>query len=385
MRHAWLAPCLAALVAATASPQAAPTWVATRDLRIDASEQDLSPIDWLTVAPNGTIVAAQRQDMHLRFFDSSGRSLGSFGRAGGGPGEFRHLGRTGWVADTLWVTDPSQRRSTFIRWDRELVRTQPQLATVRFEGGALDTLHTQLGVFPWAHLSGGRSLVMVLRSAEAALIRWPGSSGRGDPLLHVDASGTLLNVVAELPEGPCSARYALPGGSGSTTTPFCTGPRRETSPTGSRVVLAEVEEQARRRVAYRVTAQRPSGDTIFSRVLEAAPRMVPRKVADSVTDRRIAQARYPQEVEAIRGMRVPEVYPPFVRLLAGRDDTAWLEEPTQDGERSWLVLDSTGRSLARVRLPRAVQLQVASRTTAWGTETDDDGLQHIVRYRVTAR
>lgn len=61
--------------------------------------------------PDGGLAVAQRQENTVKIFDSAGRLTGSMGRAGRGPGEFRHIGAMGLLGDSaLWVADPSNRR-----------------------------------------------------------------------------------------------------------------------------------------------------------------------------------------------------------------------------------------------------------------------------------
>ena len=88
---------LPALFATVVHAQQPRTWRTTRDLRIDANAHDLSPIDWISVAPDGAIVFNQPQDSLLRFFDAQGKSLGTFGRGGAGPSEFRIMAAHGWI------------------------------------------------------------------------------------------------------------------------------------------------------------------------------------------------------------------------------------------------------------------------------------------------
>ena len=82
-------------------------------------------------------------------------------------------------------------------------------------------------------------------------------------------------------------------------------------------------------------------------------------------------------------MPIPETYPPIARVLPGRDQTTWLETYGAAGARSWRVLDERGEVQGRVTFPANVQVMVASRDIVWGIETDADGLQHIIRYRVS--
>ena len=124
----WRFVSLVAVLQPSASPaQSLPELRLMRELRIDAVEHDLSPIAFLAVAPSGTMVVAQQQDRNLRYFDVSGKSLGTFGRQGQGPGESQHVGLLTWIGDTLVVSDRRQYRFTLISPDRKLVRTVPWL------------------------------------------------------------------------------------------------------------------------------------------------------------------------------------------------------------------------------------------------------------------
>ena len=52
------------------------------------------------------------------------------------------------------------------------------------------------------------------------------------------------------------------------------------------------------------------------------------------------------------------------------------------GDRTWQTLDDRGNPIGQLKVPRNVRIKVASRAAIWATETDDDGMQHIVRYRI---
>jgi hypothetical protein len=46
------------------------------------------------------------------------------------------------------------------------------------------------------------------------------------------------------------------------------------------------------------------------------------------------------------------------------------------------MIDSTGKVAGELKVPREIRLMAVSRFTVWAVETDDDGLQHVVRFRV---
>lgn len=361
-------------------------WQLTRDLRIDAIEQDLAPINWLLVSPNGTIVVSQPQDSLMVFFDGAGNRLGTFGRGGEGPGEFRGMIRAGWTADTLWVSDVQQRRLTFITPDRKLARTQLHLPTVRLNGKEVDSVMISLGAVPWAVFPDGRMVVSVLEMSERRT-QWPGVVAGTMAYVHVNASGDFLNAMGTDAANPCTVSYRLEKGSGGVGIPFCGRPMSTLASDGSRFLSATVEEQAARSVAYRVTQTRTNGDTVFSRRFTVPPVAISRDLAEERLDRVARQPNpFPGANEAmakaLEGVRVPPVFQPYSRVLIGRDETVWIELYRRDEPRIWQVLDGSGNDIGRVHVTWNVEIQVASRTAIWGVETDDDGIEHIVRYRI---
>ena len=79
----------------------------------------------VTVDRSGTVYVLDPEAEGIHVFDAAGPYRGLIGRAGSGPGEFRNTGWSGWLGDTLWVTDPALRRVTFFRTDGTVVRIDP--------------------------------------------------------------------------------------------------------------------------------------------------------------------------------------------------------------------------------------------------------------------
>lgn len=64
----------------------------------------------------GTLVVHDRNpEPSLLAFDAEGRFLYRIGREGRGPAEYLMIDALGFLGDTLWVTDPRQRRVTWYR------------------------------------------------------------------------------------------------------------------------------------------------------------------------------------------------------------------------------------------------------------------------------
>jgi hypothetical protein len=363
--------------------QSPPEFELTRDLRIDAGENNLAsifPPGGIAVSTHGTIVVTQNQDGTLRFFDPSGKPLGTFGRKGQGPGEFQSMGGLAWIGDTLLASDSRTRRYTLVAPDRTFVRTVLWMQSVSLPprpGGE----PPRIGPFlPRARYGDGSMLITANLATGSAAADWPGGEKPGTPFIRVDSSGAFRQLIAWSPRVQCEASFdagAGPG-SGSLVIPFCHRTLEELSPDGN--VLVFVSGATERPPAFHVSAFRANGETMYSRSVVFQPVAIPKSVADSA---RAARARGSQsQREAATKMQIPATYPPFARLIVGRDESTWIESYGPGGERFWYVLDNRGIVTGRARVPANVHLMVVSRSTVWGIETDTDGLQSVVRYRV---
>lgn len=89
-----LALCLSLVTAGAAIAQPTPARKQlVRDLRLDAATEDFPSIGWLAVSPHGIIAVGIQNDLAIRLYDSTGKKIGSVGRAGGWPdSRDRHAG-----------------------------------------------------------------------------------------------------------------------------------------------------------------------------------------------------------------------------------------------------------------------------------------------------
>jgi hypothetical protein len=84
----------------------------------------------------GNIYVADGRSREVRVFDESGTHLRTFGRGGGGPGEFGNLYSLAWMGDTLLALDPGNARVSL-----------------------LSTSGEEYGTWRWMPLTGSGSLV----------------------------------------------------------------------------------------------------------------------------------------------------------------------------------------------------------------------------------
>ncbi len=358
---------------------------ATLELRLDADSLNLSPISWIAVARDGNIAVSQQQDGNVRFFDHGGGDLGTFGRRGGGPGEFQWIGNHGWLADTLFVLDPQARRLTLVSPARTLLRTLPWPTTILLDADPSTPEPHFFWVLPVALYADGSMLTSPMMTAGDSALRWPGGKPTGDPLVRIDSDDQFLRIIATRPDDPCQVRVMFKGGSGSFPIPFCFAPLIDFAADGSRIatVIPGARSSSSGDASYRLIVVQATGDTALARDYTFTPIHVPADTAESVLAQRLKTETRQEWIDAYRSLKAPDTYPPLSRILVGRDDTIWLETYSRAGDRIWRVLGPDGESLGDVAVPRNVNIIVASRDAFWGTDTDENDLASVVRYRIS--
>ena len=352
------------------------------EVRIDGVAEDLVPIGLMLVAADGTMIVTQQQDAAIRFFDIDGESMGSFGRSGEGPGEFRSLARIGWYHDTLWAFDSQLARFTLISADRWLVRSilapmqaRPALA----DSGRIPEfpIAIPIGMLP----DGGYHAYLSIAINQDVPERFRNASVYG----VITEDGVVDRIIAFVASDPdCCIRADGPRGTSTASVPFTNRSRYVPSSDGKLGVRA-AEVPADDGAAIAVTVFTTDGDTVFATQYPVTRVAIAPSVRDSISRSRIAQLEQasPDLADAFRRQaRIPEFYPAIANLLVGRDGSVWIEEPTADENRLYLALSPTGEPLGRLRLPGHSRIAVAEQSRIWVLERDHDDVQSVVRYRV---
>jgi hypothetical protein len=374
---------VSAAVALSASLHAqppAPRWTLVPEMRIDGNANDLVPVQWFDVSSKGSIVVAQPQDKAIRIFSATGASLGKFGRAGQGPGEFENVNRAGWIGDTIWVMDAMQRRLTFV---------SPRLTFMRsvsmIQARPLPADAARVPVMSFINVNAVYPDGSVLASTQPSvegLLATPGAVTSA--YSHIAPDGVIRRIVARLPEDGGSVNIkTADGGVYGASTPFYASTLRDDASDGSRIAFVSTAMSGRDANTFGVTVIGAKGDTIFSRRYPFTPVPLPRAAYDSVLDLRLARAMIPEQRAALRSFSRPPAYPPLSLVLVGRDGTIWIRLRTVSQGRPWLVLDPKGEPIGSLMLSaEQAGIAVADRQNVWTLEADADGVQSIVRYRI---
>jgi hypothetical protein len=113
-------------------------WRVVEEVRIGRAEGDgpdvFGRIASVALGADGTIYVFDRFARELRVFDDTGRSIGVYGRRGGGPEEFEAVIGMDFAPDgALWLVDAGNGRYA------------------RFEGGRIETVRRPIGTYiqPW--------------------------------------------------------------------------------------------------------------------------------------------------------------------------------------------------------------------------------------------
>lgn len=354
-----------------------PTWSLRSDLRIgsaDDPDYSLTYVADLEIGSDGSVFVSQPQDRTIRVFDRRGRFLRTIGRAGEGPGEFRHVSQIGWIGDTLWVSDAVLRRVSFFGRGGNLRRT------LRF---SLPSSGYYLPSMPLGFTKDGS--VLTSPSINSSFL----VSGRGIrvPLLRADRTARVLDTIAWR-SAASEALVLQQGRVVSNYQPFRDTPIWRVAPSGEYVVVLDrTSARSAQRTGFSMTKIGIRGDTLLSRRYYYTPKPIPQRVADSVVSvaANDVAASFPSRsraVEAVRAaMYLPRYQPPVSDMVVGVDGTIWLmREGIGEAQNTWMILDSSGRILAQLRTPRGLSVLQARSNALWGVEYDELGVPYIVRY-----
>jgi hypothetical protein len=371
--------CLLLAPAVPAQP-VAPRVRLVEDLRLDATTEDFPTVGRIYVGTKGQIVIPLRQDGHLRIYDAAGKRVATVGRRGSGPGEFMMFAGVGWFHDTLWVSDIQQRRTTFIGPDHEVLRT-----TIFPQAEQLAGHEGQVGYFDAIAMRPDGSVI-------GMGIHMPGGTGGRGAARQVfvlrPPGGGLREIIE--PRYGDNEDWSMTVAGLTRGVPFSLQPQYAVARDGSRLAELHAPIPRRQDGTFSVRVFSPSGDTLVFRTFPFRGVPIPRRSADSALAAmmpapgrpREGPADLPQRFQALARERMSQWYIPVETLTLGLDQTVWIGmRPTDEG-RGYLILNDRGDPIGSVMVPTSTRVRQASATHIWVTETDDDGLSSVVRYRV---
>lgn len=335
-------------------------WEAGREWRVDAQPQveigseareyQFAGIQGAVRLADGRMVVGDAGSSEVRLYDPRGRFLSAAGHAGGGPEEFRRMGKlVRGTGDSVVVFDAATRRLSLLGPSGTFGRSvTPAAATLgAFLAGALENGSYVFGVpVPLPPQEGlSRDSVVYL-------------------LVSADGSSTDTLVVA-----PGGEQFQRVSGNqvSRMTNPF--GPMPAASASGNRISVGATD-------SYAIREFGPDG---------TATRVVRREVApQAFTDAHFRQVadRVPQMASALAEIPRPSQAPAFSSLLLDRENNLWVQEYPAPGATSvaWTVFDRRGAMLGQVALPANLSPTDIGRDYVLGVWADELDVERIRVY-----
>jgi hypothetical protein len=319
----------------------------------------------------GRIYVLDRQAFEVRVFGPDGKHLRTFGRRGGGPGEFEN-------PQGVRVTPDG----------RVIVRDQSRFS-----------VFTNAGTFShgWNFSSGFGTNAAFFLTADQRVLAPTFFDGRR--VWH-RLDGTALDTVLppqRMPPAPAlQVRGGAGGGRASYSIPYMPGTSWTVGPNG-KFISARTDR-------YEIDVPRDDGTILrIVRIVEPVP--VPSGEADRNREQIVRNIKRSNDPNfEWTGPSIPKTKPLIGSLATGMDGTIWVFRSTPSIERKvdadvqkatgfateWYsgtvadVFDSQGRYLVAVRFPDGMTTYpspVLSMTNIWGIAMHADGYPQVVRYR----
>lgn len=310
-------------------------------------------------------------------FDRRGHWLGTIGREGDGPGEFRQPTAMGWLSDTLWVADRSLSRLSFFD------RAGTFLRSVRFA-----IVSGPATVMPRRASHGGRIVSVPYVSVQSA------TDMDSLPVLVLDEDGVVRDTLAWRAVGQVAVSVAAPASDGelvprtmSVSHPFDrrsllahdphsrwlylgtwrTGVDGQSYLELLRVTTASDTAAFVRLPLSRVAISRREVQSYAKRIHGGLPASFRSRVSSGELARAfLGQIERPSET-AVNAM------------VASEDGTVWLRR-TPSGTASltrWVGYDHAGHFVGFLEFPAEYYLMAASGGMLWTVDRDALGLPTI--------
>jgi len=275
---------------------------------------------------NGHIYVADGPNFEIRVFDASGRHLRTFGRQGGGPGEFGALYSLAWIGDTLLALDPNNARISLLTPEGD-----------------------PIGTWRWMPLTGSVTIIRFFQTgakeAYTRVVRRDTLRPRDQHLVRLIPAGPADTIAIAQPTGLQQYGVICPdaGAIHFFAVPFAPGFLATPAP-GGRVAVARTAD-------YRIAFLDASGDTV--RVVERV--QDPVAVSDAEWDALMAEFRtFRERSPNARCDPAEPLRPPAMPAIRGVEfdlDGRMIVEANTAAGPVFDIYDREGIHQARIRAP----------------------------------
>jgi hypothetical protein len=337
------------------------------------SSQQFHRVAYAARLPEGRTVVVDGGALEVRWFDASGRHIGTYGRQGEGPGEIRAVGETPLlVGDTIILYDPRNQRVLSLA-PGELLSEQPlegdrqtRLVAVRGRSIVAAAADHEFDVSREYGRSSGT--VALLANGPAGIDTLAQLRGEDRALWVRIVDGTpLATVMMDL---PFAAPILLAAAGDEIVAVRGDEPQlRVLDLSGEVVRIVRLLADSSRAV----TAGDRSGYRTYA-VRQAERRGVPAGPADESARARLGLLE--------EGHRIPV----FDRLLVGSDDRVWLRKYrvpwAADEPQVWIIVQPEGSAGGQLVLAPGFELMHADSHFITGVFRDELDVEYVVTFRL---
>lgn len=349
-----------------------PTWTLsarpTLDIGSESNTQtQFNGVTGILRMPGGEIVVANGTSQELRVFSPTGEYLRTL-TPGGRTVYLRALNRV-WRggSDTIYAA--------------EILTTESNVLTFTTRGFVSKTQigsSNAGGIFPLDRFPDGRFVI-------SAAARGPNRMGGSGTFMDSTPLGVLSLRELANPKWIATLKNETvllpgrPGARGSTRekVPYVYGRSTSVAVSGDRVWIGDSETGT-------ITQYNSAG-----RGLAVLSSPTPARQLDTATIRRrrasvLSDAMNWNDPESFYPPPVSGRAPRFTRFIAGTNGEMWIELFSEDrsAPKRYIVVDRMGNPIGRVTMPRGMRPLEIGSGDVMGVATDDDGLEHVVRFSV---
>jgi hypothetical protein len=355
---------------------------------VDQPEYAFGGVTSLALAPDGSLYSMHFGEFSIRHWSSDGEVAGLVGRQGEGPGEFTGPGSMGFFGDTLWVMDRRAFRVNYFAPDGTFLgsvtpRVDIGSAEEGFRAPPRPSVPLRDGTF-YGEAPGFSQEIATGELTETATV-------------HMSRDGTVLAPVWSHPweSHDVLALLRKDGQGGSFGRQPFTDAVLSQMRGGVLTVIDRRVWDGDGPATVGITKIGLDGDTLLSRRIAYTPEPLPRERVDSAAAamtegmfRFLSRGQPDLKQDALErdireAMFGPAFLPPVTSMLVTEEGDLWLARPgTGPDGVAWWVFDGEARHKGTVHVPEGLQPRVMGGGVVWGVETDDLGVNYIVRYGV---
>jgi hypothetical protein len=347
----------------------APAWIIDSNPLVDVGGAETDSVNQffrirsISALPGGGFLVANAGTSEIRIYDRVGSRVGSIGRHGAGPGEFRLLGWASVSAgDSIVAYDPQLQRVSVFGTNGGVPRTfSIDVPSIRFP-------------FARIRLSDGSILV-----APEEVFTPAATKGAHRELLVLHRISGTGHLQGEFLKVPGDDKYVLPETGGVRVSPLGFGRSVVFSAGDSTLYVGGTDQ-------YDIRGLTLAGTTRLILRVSRASRAVTANLIAAYTRRELSRIEGQHWQSFFRAMydsmTYPAVMPQFSTLRVDDHERLWVRDyPLHpDSTPVWRVFDSAGAALGTVTMPAGFDVHSIAGNRVFGVWRDENDIEHVRVY-----